>query len=272
LRKPLPQKWWQYAEKRPALFHAIGRGHNFEKHPKLLYKQDKLFDRVIVFATGATKYPCFTLVPNTYIYAHSLCVIASESYSLFACLSSDIHTIWAWEHGSRMKQDLRYTHGDIFETFPFPAEALDQGDRSLSDLGESFFESRSKYMVTNNKGMTKFYNDLHDPSNMMPHFEELRELQIKINLAVIHAYGFDDLDLGHDFHEVAYLPEGKNIRFTISEPAREELLYRLAMLNKARHEIEQGTTQSEKVSVTSDRLSKVSMEALQGGLFGEEGL
>lgn len=272
LRKPLPQKWWQYAEKRPALFHAIGRGHNFEKHPKGWDKKEKPLDRVIVFATGATKYPCFTLVPNTYIYAHSLCVVASESYSLLACLSSDIHTVWAWEQGSRMKQDLRYTHGDIFETFPFPVGVLDQGDRSLSDLGERFFKARSEYMVANNKGMTKFYNDFHDPLNVTPPIEALRELQIKINQAVISAYGFDDLDLGHDFHEVAYLPEGKNIRFTISEVAREELLYRLAMLNKARYEKERGATESRVVTGKSDRRPAVSSEARQEALFDEEDL
>ncbi|MDO2426600.1 hypothetical protein Q2380_06165, partial [Enterobacter hormaechei] len=56
---------------------------------------------------------------------------------------------------------------------------------------------------------------------------------------VLRAYGFDELDLEQDFHEVAYLPEGKNVRFTISEPAREELLCRLATLNKNRYEGEQ---------------------------------
>ncbi|MBO1549609.1 Eco57I restriction-modification methylase domain-containing protein [Yersinia pseudotuberculosis] len=239
LRSPLPQRWWQYGEKRPALFHKIGRGSNFISHPKGWNNDIKPLKRVIVFATGATKYPCFTLVPNTYIYANTLCVIASDSYSLFACLSSDIHAVWAWEHGSRMKQDLRYTHGDIFETFPFPSDVIDQNDQLLSVLGAKFFEERATYMVNENQGMTKFYNAFHNPEISSPSLSELRKLQVKINLAVLHAYGFDDLDLSHDFHEVAYLPEGKNIRYTISEFAREELLYRLANLNRIRHEEEQ---------------------------------
>lgn len=238
------EAWWRFLRPRPELFHLLGRGHSFEKHPKGWDKNKKPIERVIVFATGATKYPCFTLVPNTYIYANTLCVIASDSYSLFACLSSDIHAVWAWEHGSRMKQDLRYTHGDIFETFPFPSDVIDLNDQFLSSLGANFFEERAKYMVNENQGMTKFYNAYHNPAISSPLLSELRKLQVKINLAVLHAYGFDDLDLNHDFHEVAYLPAGKNIRYTISEFAREELLYRLANLNKVRHEEEQKKAQS----------------------------
>ncbi|MBF0245760.1 MAG: hypothetical protein HQL31_10920 [Planctomycetes bacterium] len=104
------EAWWKYLRPRPELFHLLGRGHCFENHPANWDENQDSLERVIVFATGATKYPCFTLVPNTYIYANTLCVVASQSFSLFSCLSSDLHTIWAWEHGSRMKQDLRYTH------------------------------------------------------------------------------------------------------------------------------------------------------------------
>lgn len=268
-RKMYRDYWWQFAEKRPSLFHAIGRGSEFQKHPKGWDKTGKLLKRVIVFATQATKYPCFTFVPNTYIYANSLCVIASGSYSLFACLSSDVHTIWAWEQGSRMKQDLRYSHGDIFETFPFPAGVLDDQDQLLSRLGEQFFSLRSNYMVEENKGMTKFYNDLHDPANKNPAIQQLRELQIKINQVVIDAYGFDELDLEHGFHDVAYLPEGKNTRFTISESVREELLYHLAMLNKERYELELAATPNVKATGKLVRIAKKSDAALQGGLFGD---
>lgn len=238
------EAWWRFLRPRPELFHLLGRGHSFEKHPKGWDRNKDPLERVIVFATGATKYPCFTLVPNTYIYANTLCVIASDSYSLFACLSSDIHGIWAFEQGSRLHERLRYTHGDIFETFPLPINILDKSEKFLSALGENFFELRAKYMVNENQGMTKFYNAFHNPDISSPSLSELRKLQVKINLAVLHAYGFDDLDLNHDFHEVAYLPEGKNIRYTISEFAREELLYRLANLNKVRHEEEQKKAQS----------------------------
>ena len=44
------------------------------------------------------------------------------------------------------------------------------------------------------------------------------------------AYGWTDLDLGHGFHETK-----QGVRFTISEPARQEVLQRLLKLNHARY-------------------------------------
>lgn len=171
-----------------------------------------------------------------------------------------------------MKQDLRYTHGDIFETFPFPTRVLDGESKLLSELGEEFFNLRSNYMVENNKGMTKFYNDLHDPANTNSAVQQLRELQNKINQAVIDAYGFDELDLELGFHEVAYLPEGKNTRFTISESVREGLLYRLAMLNKERYELESVSAPTMRGAGKATSRARISDEAMQGSLFGGGGL
>lgn len=141
--KGAKESWWRFLRPRPELFHLLGRGHSFSKHPKGWNKGQKPLERVIVFARAATKYPCFTLVPNSYVYSDSLCVIASDSYSLFACISSDLHTVWAWDNCSRMKQDMRYTHGDIFETFPFPDGALDGANDALAELGERYFYERS---------------------------------------------------------------------------------------------------------------------------------
>lgn len=44
-------------------------------------------------------------------------------------------------------------------------------------------------------------------------------------------YSWQDLELGHDFHEVETLPENDRIRYTISPAARKELLKRLLALN-----------------------------------------
>ena len=55
--------------------------------------------------------------------------------------------------------------------------------------------------------------------------------------AVAAAYGWTDLDLGHGFHETK-----QGLRFTISEPARREVLQRLLKLNHERYaeEVKQG--------------------------------
>jgi hypothetical protein len=92
-------------------------------------------NKVLCLSTGASKYCCASLVENKYIYANSICVVTNSSYPLFACLSSDIHAIWAFEHGSRLHERLRYTHGDIFETFPFPNGVLEDDHPALSEVG-----------------------------------------------------------------------------------------------------------------------------------------
>lgn len=51
--------------------------------------------------------------------------------------------------------------------------------------------------------------------------------------AVAAAYGWPDLDLGHGFHDTA-----QGLRYTISEPARREVLARLLALNHERYAAE----------------------------------
>ena len=67
----------------------------------------------------------------------------------------------------------------------------------------------------------------------------MRRLQREIDVAVRDSYGWQDIDLDHGFHEVGYLPANDNVRYSISEPARIEILKRLAKLNKERWEEEE---------------------------------
>lgn len=233
-RRTYRERWWRFAELQPQIYLKSGRGQHITRQ---LAHNRKPLSKVLAISTGATKYPEFAFVPNNQIYANSICVILSESSALFACLSSDIHAIWAFEHGSRLHERLRYTHGDIFETFPFPHGVLEDSNRQLSELGQRFFTLRSKYMRESTKGMTEVYNELHDPTNTSAEVCELRELQIDINDTVLKAYGFSNIALDHGFHKVDYLPAGNNTRFTISESARRNILYRLSILNHQRNNL-----------------------------------
>ena len=55
---------------------------------------------------------------------------------------------------------------------------------------------------------------------------------------LLKAYGWNDIDLAHDFYEVDYLPENDRVRYTISPDARKEVLTRLLKLNHEIHEQE----------------------------------
>jgi hypothetical protein len=58
----------------------------------------------------------------------------------------------------------------------------------------------------------------------------LRELHKEMDETVARAYGWDDLDLGHGFHETK-----QGLRYAISEEARREVLGRLLRLNHERY-------------------------------------
>jgi hypothetical protein len=125
------------------------------------------------------------------------------------------------------------------EPFPFPTSSL---SNSLEALGNELDRARREVMTADGIGLTKLYGRVHSEADSSKETNRLREIQREIDHALAAAFEWGDLDLGHGFHEVPYLPENDRIRFTISEPARLEVLRRLAELNRQRYqeEVDQG--------------------------------
>ena len=133
-----------------------------------------------------------------------------------------------------------YTPSDCFETFPFPRNLS-----GLDDIGERYYTHRQSIMQTRREGLTATYNRFHNPNDRAPDIQQLRDLHVEMDEAVAAAYGWHDLlpspsgrgaggeGLGHGFHDTK-----QGVRFTVSEPARRELLDRLLALNHQRHEEE----------------------------------
>jgi len=223
LRKPLPQKWWIYGEKRPALYNAISE-----------------LDQVMVIPNQACKYVAFQIVPSKSVFSNALAVITDTSNFLFSVLSSNFHNEWAWKYASKMKADMRYTPTDVFETFPLPKNILNSLIESIENIGKEFNLQRKNVMAKYAIGLTKLYNFIHkNPSEgsalTVTEFEidivKLRSIMIKLDNQLLKVYGWDDLNLCHDFYEMDYLPENDRVRFTIHPTARKEILNRLLLLN-----------------------------------------
>jgi DNA-binding GntR family transcriptional regulator len=89
-------------------------------------------------------------------------------------------------------------------------------------------------MLGRGEGLTALYNRFHTPAENDADIAGLRAQHQAMDQAVAAAYGWADLDLGHGFHE-----SNGEIRYTISEAARREVLRRLLALNYARHAAEQ---------------------------------
>ena len=112
----------------------------------------------------------------------------------------------------------------------------------LSDIGASYNSLREEMLQADSIGLTQLYNRFHSPEFKGDKIDQLRDLHRDMDQAVLLAYGWGDIALEHDFHEVTYLPEKDRVRFTLSERARLEVLRRLADLNHQRfeEEVEQG--------------------------------
>lgn len=236
-KKKVREKWWLYEASAKELYHTIGRGHFFEKHPEGWSASASARPRVLAL-TRVSKTLAFSFISSEQIFSEQTVIFPLDQGSDFALLQSNIHAAFAWQHSSRMKSDLRYGPSDALEPFPFPANLQKTSGIDLDSLGERFHQERINIMRADHIGLTKLYNRFHAGTERDPRIEALRALQRDMDAAVIRAYGWEDIDLNHGFHEVPYLPENDRIRFTISESARVEVLRRLSELNRQRYEEE----------------------------------
>jgi Eco57I restriction-modification methylase/MmeI, target recognition domain len=227
-------RWWQYAEPRRKLREALP-GINF-----------------CFIAAATTKYLNFSAAPTNYVFTHALYVFATDRWDLYSVAQSTLHEVCARKFSGALKQDLRYSPSKCFNTFPFPEGLWQATNSGLAAIGEQYHEHRRALMLSLRLGLTKLYNLFHtrtlapeqvakvskQPSEIaeagFQGILELRRLHEKLDNAVRDAYGWSDLNLGHDFVEVDTLPENDRVRFTLSPAALKEVLRRLLALNLKR--------------------------------------
>ena len=129
------------------------------------------------------------------------------------------------------------------------------------------YDTLRRTMLCRSEGLTKTYNRFHDPDDTSADIHRLRELHVEMDQAVAAAYGWTDLDLGHGFHETK-----QGVRFTISEPARREVLQRLLKLNHERYaeEVKQGLHDKKSPKATTGKKKAKANTQAGRSLFHEE--
>jgi hypothetical protein len=204
----------------------------YDSQGKDLYETIANHEQVLVTAE-VSKYVSFAFEKNNMVFSHMLIVFPFTRFSQFSLLQSAIHEVWAREHGSTLETRFRYTPKECLATYPIPRSA----PAALEGIGESYYRHRKKLMTASDTGLTKTYNRFHDSNDTSADIQKLRDLHVEMDNAVATAYGWADLDLNHGFRETK-----QGIRFTISEPARREVLQRLLKLNHERYaeEVKQG--------------------------------
>lgn len=233
------KKWWLYGRDAKALYHAIGRGQAFARHPDGWADGISMPDRLFACSLVSKYLAVGACDPRT-VFAHRLAVFALSDWASFALLSSSINDAWARKNSSSLESRLNYSPSDAFDTLPLVLG----GAAQLVALGERFYRERCSFSSNTGFGLTDFYNAFHDPLRQDASLASLRTLLSDIDRALLAAYGWEDLSPEHGFHEVSSLPANDRVRFTISEDARLEVLRRLSALNRQRYREEQGAAQS----------------------------
>ncbi len=228
------KRWWLYGRDGKALYHAIGRGRMFARHPEG-WNPESLAPEVVFACARVSKFWCPSSIEVDITFSEQTVVFASDSEAEFGLLQSNIHGEWARKMASSLESRLRYTPSDIYETFPKPAVA----SADIAAIGNQFAGLRREIMLKKHVGLTDLYNRLHDPANHDQELVNLRSMMARLDSAVLAAYGWEDLQPGHGFQTVPYLPENDQVRYAISESARLEVLRRLARLNRERWQAEQ---------------------------------
>ncbi|MEV5210986.1 DNA methyltransferase [Micromonospora sp. NPDC053740] len=208
-RKVLRDRWWQYADKRPALRRAIAR-----------------LDEVLVIAL-VSKSVMPARVPTGQVFSHKLGVFATDSFAAQAVLSSSVHWSWAVKYTSTLESRVNYSPSDVFETFPRPEPTA-----RLDEVGRMLDLERREIMLRRRLGLTKLYNLVNDPGiadGDDPDVARLRRIHVELDEAVMAAYGWSDVPLEHGFHTYRQMT-----RWTVSPAARVEILDRLLAENLRR--------------------------------------
>lgn len=216
----LAERWWQFARHRTdqvTQLRSIGA-------------------RCIIFAKAA-KYQVSFVAPADWIYTNKIILVAMERPDLHALFLGS--AFQAWLHNFSVQSlgaDNNTTSLSIskaFWTFPMPdAVAGDDGLDAALEF-QALVEAWSK---TNHAGMTDAMNAVHSPSAHDGAVVRMRLLRQRIDDVIAAAYDWSDLDLSHDFRQHVDADGATVVRHGLAPSTRTEILARLIVLNRARHE------------------------------------
>jgi methylase of polypeptide subunit release factors len=195
-RKAYRDYWWQFAEKLPAMRQAI----------------KDLHEVIVLAQVSKTLMP--VRVSTGQVFSHKVIVFGTASYGQQAVLSSSAHQIWAMKRSPTMRTDVSYSPSDVSLTFPRP-DPTDQ----LVEVGRTLDSERREIMLRRDLGLTKLYNLVNDPDYTDDDIARMRGIHVKLDQAVMDAYGWGDVELDHGFHTYRQMR-----RWTVSPAARVKIL------------------------------------------------
>jgi hypothetical protein len=238
----------------------------FETYALALHDAIRDLDRCLVLSRVAT-HLSLVFQPTDRIFADSLVVFPFDSFGSFAALQSRPHETWARFFGSSMKDDLRYSPSDCFDTFSLP-DGWDSHP-ALESAGAAYYKHRAQLMLANDEGLTKTYNRFHDPDEHEPGVLKLRELHAAMDRAVLDAYGWAeiapecDFFLDYEDEEEESSRRKKPWRYRWPDEVHDEVLAKLIELNEQRAEAEERSGAAAKTKGNRRKPSAVDIDAAE---------
>lgn len=189
-------RWWMFAESRPAMRNALKGLRRFIGTPYTAKY------RPFTFVDGGT-------LPDAMVYA-----IASDDALLLGTLSSQVHSLWSKRFGGSLEDRPRYNSKATFFPFPFPADdtgltpALTERIRKLAEQIDAHRKARQAAYA--DVTLTGLYNVMDKLRNGEPLTAKektlnehglvgvLKSLHDELDTAVLEAYGWADLHVPTD--------------------------------------------------------------------------
>ena len=170
-----------------------------------------------------SKYAAGVLIDTSYIFTNKVVVIETSDPKIISACSSDIFEFWLKKYSGSMGKGVSISLSKAVFTFPLP----DRSTLELSKASEEYHKQLNACMADKGIGITGVLNLVHSQSNDLQ-ISTLRERRINLSICLIKAYGWLDIELDYDFYEAH---EGEK-RFSINPSVLNEIIYRLALLNR----------------------------------------
>ena len=203
----LAERWWTFWNTRETL----------------LWEAREIGDTCIGVGAVAKYIVAFEL-PSSWVFTNKVFVFPARRADIQAIVLSGLFDLWLETFGGTMGGETRVMKGaSVVATFPPPPELPLTG----ANLGPAWQTAIYRCLDEGFAATpTDVLNRVHDEAVDRLSIIALREISRRIDIAVIEAYGWDDLKVTHGFCEGRH-----GIRFSIQPQTRSELLTRLLALN-----------------------------------------
>jgi len=124
------------------------------------------------------KYIPIGYVSNRFIASNKLYMVPNANLYFFGVLHSIMHMVWTNNISGRLKSDISYSTGIVYNNFPWPESPTEKHINQIELCSKNILEIRAKY---DDSSLAELYNPLTTPS-------ELTKAHLELDKAVDLAY------------------------------------------------------------------------------------